>query len=155
MQRTPIAGLLATGIFLALASGIATWRFFGMLSSIPVTVSATLWLLFLICIMATLKVRKNLAEGTIGLDRSQLDPLLVARFMILGKASAWTGAIIGGIYSGMAAYLLAISGDNIAASQDAPGAALSALGGIALTAAGVWLERTCEVAPPADPEAIG
>ena len=74
---------------------------------------------------------------------------------MIGKASAWTGAIIGGAYVGIGSYIVPRAGDLIAAGDDLPGVLASAFGGIALAVAGVYLERHCETPPPAEGEMVG
>ncbi|GAB2510369.1 hypothetical protein CATRI_11555 [Corynebacterium atrinae] len=155
MTRTPIIGLVAAGGFSAAVVAILTWGFYGSMMAIPVTVSVTLWALTALCVFLAWKVRSRLDEGRIGQDRSQLNPVMAAQFLVLAKASAWTGAIIGGGYVGMASYILPRIGELVAAAEDLPGVLASALGGIALSAAGLYLERHCETPPPSDGELVG
>lgn len=155
MQRTPIIGLIAVGGFLAAVSAILTWRFYGSMMTVPVTVSVFLWLMAAVCVFLAIKVRDRKTQGRIGQDRSQLNPLTAALYLVIGKASAWTGAIIGGVYLGIGSYIVPRLGDLAAAYDDLPGVAASALGGIALSVAGLYLERHCEAPPPAEGEAVG
>ena len=89
-------------------------------------------------------------EHGIGLDNSQLNPMTITQFMLVGKASAWTGSIVGGIYAGIAVYVIPNAGTLAAASDDLVGVIASALGGLAMSAAGLRLERHCETPPPPD-----
>lgn len=155
MARTSIIALLAAGGFVAAAMAILTWGFYGSMMSIPVAVSVTLWLMTAVCAYLGLKMRERRKDGRIGLDRSQLNPVTAAQYLIVGKASAWTGAIIGGAYVGIATYVIPQAGNLLAAAEDLPGVLASAVGGIALAAAGVFLERNCEVPPPAGGEPVG
>ncbi|AKK09742.1 DUF3180 domain-containing protein [Corynebacterium testudinoris] len=155
MKRTPIIGLVAAGGFTAAVAAILTWGFYGSMTAIPVTVSITLWALAALCLFLGWKVRSRLDEGRIGQDRSQLNPVTAAQFLVLAKASAWTGAILGGGYLGMASYILPRVDQLVAASEDLPGVLASALGGLALSAAGLYLERHCETPPPSDGEMVG
>ncbi len=155
MKKTSLTALVATGGFAAAVLAILTWGFYGSMMSIPVTVSVTLWLMAIICVFLALRVRERKEDGRIGMDRSQLNPVTAAQFLVVGKASAWTGAIVGGAYVGVGTYVLPQSGQLMAAADDLPGVVASALGGIALAAAGVFLERNCEVPPPTDGEYVG
>lgn len=155
MQRTPIIGLVAAGGFTAAVAAILTWRFYGSMSTIPVNVSLTLWLMTAVCLVLAWKVRDRVADGRIGQDRSQLHPLTVALFLVIGKSSAWTGAIIGGGYLGVATYIVPRLGDLTAAADDLPGVLACVLGGLAMSVSGVYLERHCETPPPADGEPVG
>lgn len=155
MQRTPIVLLVAAGGFTAAVAAILTWRFYGDMTSIPVAPSVTLWLMTAVCLYLAWKVGARISEGRIGQDRSQLNPVTAAQFLVVAKASAWTGALVGGAYVGAASYIIPRVGDLIAASDDLPGVLASALGGIALSGAGLYLERHCETPPPTDGEAVG
>ena len=95
MERTPIIGLVAAGGFTAAVAAILTWRFYGSMMTVPVTVSVFLWTMAAVCVYFAWKVRDQVADGRVGQDRSQLNPLTVALFLVLAKASAWTGAKIG------------------------------------------------------------
>ncbi|WKS67756.1 DUF3180 domain-containing protein [Corynebacterium accolens] len=151
MKRTSLGALIGLGVFMAAAAAILTTRFYGSMMSIPVTVSATLWLMVVVCLGLTWKVDKATEEDRgIGLDNSQLNPMTIAQFMLVGKASAWTGAIVGGLYAGVAVYVIPNAGTLVAASDDLVGVLASAIGGIAMSAAGLRLERHCETPPPPD-----
>ncbi|MHA2789857.1 DUF3180 domain-containing protein [Corynebacterium sp. S7] len=155
MKRTPISGLVGAGLFSAAALAIVTWGFYGRFSAISPVVSVTLWVLAAVCLALAYVVKKRREDGLIGLDRSQLNPMMVTNFMLIGKASAWTGAIVGGAYIGIGTYIVPNLGTLVAAQDDFPGVLASALGGVALSVCGVILERACEVSPPADGEPVG
>lgn len=150
MKATAIPALVGAGVFTALAVAILTWGFYGSFPSVPLMVAATLFGLAIVCGLLGRKVKDQLDSDHIGQDRSQLNPMTVAQFLILGKASAWTGAIIGGAYVGMASYVIPNAGVLAAAANDLPGVIGAALGGIVLAAAGIYLERNCHVPPPTD-----
>lgn len=146
--------LIGAGGFSAAISAILTWRFYGSMTTIPITISISLWVLAVFCFFAGHRVRSQVGEGKIGQDRSQLNPVTAAYFLMLGKSAAWTGTVIGGVYVGVASYVIPRVGDLIAASSDLPGVLASALGGVALCAAGVYLERGCQVPPTQSGETI-
>lgn len=150
MRRTSIRSLAATWAVVAVAALVVTWRFYAFFARIPVVVSVTLWGMAALCCYFAWKVKTRKEEGRIGLDRSQLNPVMAAQLLVVGKASAWTGSIVGGLYAGVTCYVLLHAGELVAAAEDMPGAIASSLGGVALVAAGVWLERACEVPPPSD-----
>src|SRR5699024_8979488 len=86
----------------------------------------------------------------IGLDRSQINPMTIARFMLVGKASAWTGTIVGSAYLGMALYVVPMAGQIVAAQDDVAGVVSSVLGRAAVAIHGIILAGRCEVAHPTD-----
>ncbi|HZK31496.1 MAG TPA: DUF3180 domain-containing protein [Corynebacterium sp.] len=155
MTRTPVRGLVALGLAVAAATSILTWGFYGDFVPIHWGVSITLWMVALLCLVAARKVRNAKEAGAIGLDRTQLDPMTVALFLVLAKASAWTGGIVAGAYSGIATYVVPHAFDLVAAAADLPGVVTSLLGGVALTGAALYLERHCETPPPTEGEPVG
>ncbi|MFI9642845.1 DUF3180 domain-containing protein [Micromonospora sp. NPDC051925] len=75
--------------------------------------------------------------------REPVNPLLVARFVVLAKASALAGAIFFGFYAGLTGWLF-VEPTN-AAIEDRPAAGAGTLASFALIAAALWLERSCRV----------
>ena len=92
---------------------------------------------------------KRIADGGVGFDRSQMQPTTVASWMLYGKALAWIGALLSGIYVGLGVYVVPHAGQLAAAQADVPGIVAGIVGALASAVAGVRLERACE-APPAD-----
>jgi hypothetical protein len=78
-----------------------------------------------------------------------LQPLVIARYAVLGKASALVGALFGGLYIGMSSWLLTQRGVLAKVSDNLPQALLGVAGSIVLVGAALWLERSCRV--PTDP----
>ena len=71
-------------------------------------------------------------------------PLSVAQMAVLGKASAHVGPIIGGLYAGYALLLLPTL--DISDRRDrAVVSAAAVVASLVLTAAGLFLERSCRV----------
>ncbi len=87
-------------------------------------------------------------EGRPG--REPLNPLLVARFVVLAKASALAGAIFAGFYAGLTGRLF-VERTN-AAIGDRPAGVAGVLASLALVAAALWLERACRVPEQKDDE---
>ncbi|ALC06785.1 hypothetical protein CDES_12175 [Corynebacterium deserti GIMN1.010] len=155
MQKTSPGWLVATGGFFAAVAAILTWRFYGSMTAIPITVSISFWLLAVICWIAGVKIQGRVEEGLIGQDRSQMNPVTIAFLAMLGRASAWGGAIFAGVYLGIGSYVVPRAGELSAASADLPGVIACALGALALAFAGLYLEKSCEAPPPQSGETIG
>lgn len=75
----------------------------------------------------------------------QLNPLLVARFAVLAKASSLAGAIFAGAYGGVAAWALSERETLTAARANLEPSVAGLVGGLALVAAALLLERACRV----------
>ncbi|MFG1916508.1 DUF3180 domain-containing protein [Micromonospora sp. NPDC048898] len=82
--------------------------------------------------------------------RDPVNPLLVARFVVLAKASALAAAIFAGFYAGLAGWLFLET--TRAALDDRPAAGGGLLASLALVGAALWLERSCRVPEPPDDE---
>nr|MBA3488295.1 DUF3180 domain-containing protein [Longispora sp. (in: high G+C Gram-positive bacteria)] len=79
-----------------------------------------------------------------------LDPLVVARYVVLAKASSLVGAIFTGVYTALALWLWVAAERLIAARGDLPGSLLGLAASVALLAASVWLEYSCRIPPSED-----
>lgn len=155
MTRTNTAALVGVAGFFAAAALILVRRFYGSWQTVSPLWAVTLWAFALLCVFLTVMVRRRRKEGRVGLDRSQINPMMVANFMVVGKAGAWAGAITGGWFIGMAVWVLPRLSTLAAAQADLPGVLAGLGGGVALSVAGVILERSCEVSPPTEGEAAG
>ena len=77
-----------------------------------------------------------------------LEPLVVARFAVLAKASSLGGAILAGFYAGFVPWLAVESGRLREASSDLPPTIGGLVASAALIAAALWLERACRIPEP-------
>jgi hypothetical protein len=75
--------------------------------------------------------------------RERVDPLAVARFAVLAKASSLAGSIFAGFYAGVTLWL-AVERTR-AAYEDLPAAVGGLVASLALVGAALWLERSCRV----------
>ncbi len=78
--------------------------------------------------------------------RPRVEPLVVARYVVLAKASSLAGALFAGFYGGLGAYLLIDT--RRWGGQQLPAAIAGFVASLALVAAALWLERSCRVPPP-------
>lgn len=155
MDKTSPWALLLSGLFTASASAIITWHFFSWIPPVPVSVPVLLFVLAAVCLYLGWKVGSRISEGRIGLDRSQMSPMMVANCLVIAKASAWTGAITGGCYGGMVGYLVVHRNLLAAAAEDLPMVAAAFLAGVILAGAGLYLEHNCHVPPHNSEAAVG
>jgi hypothetical protein len=101
-------------------------------------------------VLLAVGTRNRLAgrEGT-----HPVDPLAVARYAALAKASSLVGALAAGAYAGVLGYVLRLR-DAPQPRDDVRIAAFGVLAGCVLAIAAYALERVCRVKPPKDPPAI-
>lgn len=72
-----------------------------------------------------------------------VEPLAVARYVALAKASSLVGAIFAGFSAGLLTWLLLEP--TKAAREDIPATAAGLVAALALIGAALWLERACRV----------
>jgi hypothetical protein len=82
--------------------------------------------------------------------RDPVNPLMVARFVVLAKASSLAAAIFAGFYAGLTGWLFVET--TRAALDDRPAAGGGLLASLALVGAALWLERSCRVPERPDDE---
>jgi hypothetical protein len=81
-----------------------------------------------------------------------VEPLLVARLVVLAQASAWVGAVLAGAWAGVLLHTGPALGRLSAAAGDTVTAVIGVLLAVALTVAALWLEDVCKVPPGDDDE---
>lgn len=155
MTRTNETLLVAVAGLMSAVTLLIVQRYYHLMPPVPVGVVALLWFGAVICVVLATIVRQSLKENRIGLDRTQLTPTRAFGFLAVGRASAWTGAVIGGVYLGLAVYVVPRAGDLVAAADDLPIVIGALLGAISLTVAGLWLEFNCLVPPRPEGEQVG
>jgi uncharacterized protein involved in propanediol utilization len=149
MRQTSIASLCVAALATAAAAWLLISNFYGQMAfTLPWLPPLTM--LGMAAIEAVLapstKARIDRRDGT-----APVNPLTVAWYVVLAKASALGGALFTGLYAGLLAWLLPKAGVNSHVDRDLPPAIVGLIGAFALTLAGLWLERSCRV-PPAPPE---
>jgi hypothetical protein len=89
-------------------------------------------------------VRAKINDGEIGDAPGWLHPLAVARSVLIAKASAWVGALVGGWWVGVLVYLLPRRSTMKVAGEDTAGATVAAVCALALVIAALWLQHCCK-----------
>jgi hypothetical protein len=82
--------------------------------------------------------------------RDPVDPIAVARFVVLAKASALVGSIFAGFFAGLVGWLLLER--TRAATSDLPPSIAGLVASVGLVLAALWLERSCRVPKRPDDE---
>jgi hypothetical protein len=73
--------------------------------------------------------------------------MLVARLAVLAQASAYVGAVFAGVWTGVLLHVGPAVGDLQAAGGDTVTALIGIAASAALVGAALWLESTCRVPP--------
>ncbi len=143
MRPTNPATLLLAGVITAALAWLVMEQSYGSLPKLPWLPPVTIFALAVVeaVLARTTKARIEHRPGT-----ARVDPLSVARFVVLAKASALAGALIAGAYGGMSGWLILQRGRGLAAAaDDTPAAVAGLIGALALVVAGLLLERACRV----------
>lgn len=140
MRPTSISALVVA----ALAAAAVAW----LLLSVFYAAWPPLPWLPIIVIAALAVMEAYLAQNTAARVQRRpgaprVEPLAVARYAVLAKASSLAGALYAGFSAGVLAWLLLEP--TRAAREDVPAAAGGVVSSLALVGAALWLERACRV----------
>ncbi len=147
-------GLLPTRaptlILAALVAGVVSWaafsEYFGSIPDLNWLPGLTLAGLAVVEFVAAVNTRQRIERRP---GRGRVNPLLVARYAVLAKASSLGGAIFAGVYAGIGIWALTNRGTLRVADDNLGPAVAGLIGALALVAGAILLERACRV-PPSD-----
>jgi hypothetical protein len=140
MRPTSVSVLVVAGLAAAAVAWLLLSVFYENWPPLP-------WLPILV--IAALAVAEGyLAQNTAARVQRKpgaprVDPLAVARYAVLAKASSLAGALYAGFSAGVLAWLLLEP--TRAARADVPEATGGVVAALALVGAALWLERSCRV----------
>ncbi|WP_030863372.1 DUF3180 domain-containing protein [Streptomyces sp. NRRL S-37] len=147
-----LAGVFVVAGILSWA-GARLWNSLGTLPSVPVAAPIVLALIAVVLAATALSLRARLkAQRERQADAKGVDPLMAARAVVFGQASALVAALVAGMYGGTGVFLLE-SLDIPARRDQAIYAGFSVLAGIGVIAAAIFLERVCKL--PEDDDTNG
>ncbi|MGX1669582.1 DUF3180 domain-containing protein [Streptomyces sp. NPDC055400] len=148
-----LAGLFVVAGVLSWA-GARLWDSIGTLPRVPLAAPIVLAVIAVILLATALSIRARLrAQRERSPGAKGVDPLMAARALVFGQASALVAALVAGMYGGTGAFLLEHL-DVPARRDQAIYAGFSVLTGIAVIAAALFLERVCKL-PEDDDEDHG
>ncbi|MFB7941239.1 DUF3180 domain-containing protein [Streptomyces sp. NPDC127049] len=141
-----VAGILSWG-------GARLWDSVGTLPSVPLAAPIVLAVIAVVLTATALSIRARLkAQRERRPGAKGVEPLMAARAVVFGQASALVAALVAGLYGGVGVFLLG-SLDVPARRDQALYAAASVVAGFAVIAAALFLERVCKL--PEDDEGPG
>ncbi|KES06441.1 hypothetical protein BU52_15355 [Streptomyces toyocaensis] len=147
-----LAGVFVVAGILSWA-GARLWNSVGTLPSVPVAAPIVLALIAVVLAATAFSLRARLkAQRERQPDAKGVDPLMAARAVVFGQASALVAALVAGMYGGTGVFLLE-SLDIPARRDQAIYAGFSVLAGIGVIAAAIFLERVCKL--PEDEDGNG
>ncbi|MEU1483795.1 DUF3180 domain-containing protein [Streptomyces sp. NPDC005752] len=146
-------GLLA-GLFAGagvLSWGAARlWNSLGTLPSVPLAAPVVLAVIAVVLLATALSIRSRLrAQRERRPGAKGVEPMMAARALVFGQASALVTALVAGMYGGTGVFLLG-SLDVPPRRDQAIYAGFAVLAGIAVVAAAFFLERVCKLPDDGD-----
>ncbi|MGV9906928.1 DUF3180 domain-containing protein [Streptomyces sp. NPDC003388] len=139
-----LAGVFVVAGILSWA-GARLWNSVGTLPSVPLAAPVVLTLIAVVLLATALSLRARLkAQRERRPGAKGVDPLMAARAVVFGQASALVAALVAGMYGGTGVFLLELL-DIPARRDQAFYAGFSVLAGIAVIASALFLERVCKL----------
>ncbi|MFJ4368135.1 DUF3180 domain-containing protein [Streptomyces chartreusis] len=140
---------LLAGVFIIAGvlswAGARLWNAVGTLPSVPLAAPIVLALIAVVLLSTAISIRARLkAQRERDPDAKGVDPLMAARAVVFGQASALVAALVAGMYGGTGVFLLEYL-DIPARRDQAIYAGFSVLAGLGVIAAAVFLERVCKL----------
>ncbi|MET9733558.1 DUF3180 domain-containing protein [Streptomyces sp. NPDC006458] len=136
-------------------AGARLWNSVGTLPSVPLAAPIVLAVIAVILLATALSLRARLkAQRERRPGAKGVDPLMAARAVVFGQASALVAALVAGMYGGTGVFLLE-SLDIPARRDQAIYAGLSVVAGIGVIAAALFLERVCKLPEDEDDNGTG
>ncbi|KNE82907.1 MULTISPECIES: DUF3180 domain-containing protein [Streptomyces] len=141
-----VAGVLAWAV-----AGL--WDAFGSLPGVPFAAPVVLAAIAAVLAATALSLRSRLkAQRERQPGAKGVDPMVAARAVVFGQASALVAAPVAGMYGGVGVFLLTNGLDGGSRGDQALYAGLAVLAGLAVVAAGLLLERVCKLPEDEDDE---
>jgi hypothetical protein len=147
LTPTRPGNLVLAAVGTAVVSFILMRRYFGELPDVTWLAGLTMAGLAVVEGIAARSTRAKIERKP---RSGVLNPLFVARLVVLAKASSLAGSLFAGAYGGIAAWALSERGRLEVANHNLPPSIGGVVGGLALVAAALILERSCRV--PKQPE---
>jgi Mg2+/citrate symporter len=149
-----LAGVFVVAGILSWA-GARLWNSVGNLPSVPLAAPVVLALIAVVLLATALSLRARLKAQRERVPGAKgVDPMMAARAVVFGQASALVAALVAGVYGGMCVFLLELL-DVPPRRDQAFYAGFSVLAGVAVIAAAIFLERVCKLPEDEDDDHPG
>ncbi|MCB5166005.1 DUF3180 domain-containing protein [Streptomyces bambusae] len=152
--------VVLTGIFLVAGvlswAGARLWNAYGTLPGVPLAAPIVLAVIAVVLLATALSLRGRLkAQRERRPGAKGVEPLMAARSVVFGQASALVAALVAGMYGGTGLFLV-LDGLEVPARRDqALYAGLAVLAGAGVIAAALFLERVCKLPEDTDDSGQG
>ncbi|MEV6131309.1 DUF3180 domain-containing protein [Streptomyces violaceusniger] len=150
-----LVGLFAVAGVVSWA-GARLWDTFGSLPSVPVAAPIVLALIAVVLAATALSLRSRLrAQRERQPGAKGVDPMVAARAVVFGQASALVAALVAGMYGGAGVFLVMEQLDVPARRDQAIYAGASVLAAAGVVAAAFFLERVLKLPEDDDNDGNG
>ncbi|MGW7098444.1 DUF3180 domain-containing protein [Streptomyces sp. NPDC054838] len=145
LRPAVLAGIFVVAGVLSWA-GARLWNAYGTLPGVPLAAPVVLAVIAVILFATGLSMRARLkAQRERRPGAKGVEPLMAARAVVFGQASALVAALVAGMYGGVGVFLLTDSLDVPARRDQAWYAGGSVLAGAAVVAAALFLEHVLKL----------
>ncbi|MFJ8863020.1 DUF3180 domain-containing protein [Streptomyces sp. NPDC102451] len=149
LRLGPLAGLFAGAGVLSWGAA-RLWDALGTLPSVPLAAPIVLAVIAVVLLATALSIRARLrAQRERRPGAKGVEPMMAARAVVFGQASALVASLVAGLYGGTGVFLLG-SLDVPPRRDQAIYAGFAVLAGIAVIAAAFFLERVCKLPEDGD-----
>nr|WP_237545894.1 DUF3180 domain-containing protein [Streptomyces sp. SID1046] len=153
MRPAVLAGIFVVAGVLSWA-GARLWNAYGTLPGVPLAAPIVLGVIAAVLLATALSMRARLkAQRERRPGAKGVEPLMAARAVVFGQASALVAALVAGMYGGVGVFLLTDALDVPARRDQAWYAGFSVLAGVAVIAAALFLEHVLKLPEDEDPTA--
>ncbi|GHE37408.1 hypothetical protein GCM10018785_03880 [Streptomyces longispororuber] len=149
-----LAGLFVVAGLLSWAAA-RLWNSVGTLPRVPLAAPIVLAVIAVVLLATAISLRARLrAQRERRPGAKGVEPLMAARAVVFGQASALVAALVSGMYGGVGAFLLEFL-DLPERRDQAYYAGFSVIAGIGVIAAAFFLERVCKLPENGDDDPPG
>ncbi|OKK18499.1 hypothetical protein AMK16_19645 [Streptomyces sp. CB00455] len=145
LRPAVLAGIFVVAGVLSWA-GARLWNAYGTLPGVPLAAPIVLGVIAAVLLATALSLRARLkAQRERRPGAKGVEPLMAARAVVFGQASALVAALVAGAYGGVGVFLVTESLDVPARQDQAWYAGASVLAGAAVVAAALFLEHVLKL----------
>ncbi|MBT2403421.1 MULTISPECIES: DUF3180 domain-containing protein [unclassified Streptomyces] len=145
LRPAVLAGIFAVAGVLSWA-GARLWNAYGSLPGVPLAAPIVLGVIAAVLFATALSMRARLkAQRERRPGAKGVEPLMAARAVVFGQASALVAALVAGMYGGVGVFLLMDSLDIPTRRDQAWYALASVVAGAAVVAAALFLEHVLKL----------
>ncbi|GAA1929857.1 DUF3180 domain-containing protein [Streptomyces sodiiphilus] len=149
-----LIGLFVAAFALTWA-GAGLWDTWGTPPAVPLLAPVVLGAIAVVLLATALSLRSRLRAQRDRVPGARgVEPLMAARAVVLGQASALVSSVVAGMYGGFGLFLVLEYMEVANRRSQALYAGLSVLAGAAVCAVAVFLERVCRL-PGDDDDPLG